>query len=432
MNSKLGYPQKMKNTRHSKLKLTLVGACLGALIAGTPTARAQEAAPPTAKKLKQLENENEDLRKRLDALEGILQKEGLAPSCDKGDSGSPAVKALSDITLSGFVTASYFYDGSSPKDGSPNAYLWNRSHDSFTLNKFKLVLASPPAAKSGDTFSAGYRASLIFGEDSPIVDTGLGVPGFGNIREAYVDLNVPIGTGLNIKAGQLISLLNYESGDGGSANANFSQGNQWFFTGNGPGAGVQASYDLTDKMTATFRVQNGLYAGAKDNNGYKTFLGSLAFKPTPDIWFNLIGFGGRGDVVPGEWLKGGSVIGGVKVAKVTLGTELDYFSTDLAGGGDSAAYSAGLWVSTDLTDKVGVALRGDYITDKDGFFTAGLLGLPVGGGTDLASITLTLNWKPVPNVKVQPEIRYDHASRAGDFDGHENRFIFGAGISYLF
>lgn len=422
----------MKNTRNKTLKLATLGVCLGALLAGGNTLPAQESAAP-AKNLKQLQNENEDLRQRLEALENIVQKEGLAPSCAAGESASPVVKALSDVTLSGFVTASYFYDGSGPADNSPNAYLWNRSHNSFTLNKVKLVLASPPAEKSGDKWSAGYRVSWIYGEDSPIVDTGLGVAGFGNIREAYVDLNVPIGTGLNIKAGQLISLLNYESGDGGAANANFSQGNQWFFTGNGPGAGIQASYDLTEKISATFRVQNGLYAGAKDNNGYKTFMGSLAFKPTPDIWFNLIGFGGRGDVVPGEWLKGGSLIGGAKVGKIVLGTELDYFSTDLSGGGDSAAYSAGLWVSTDFTDKVGIALRGDFITDKDGFFTAGLLGLPpLGTGTDLASITLTLNWKPAPNIKIQPEIRYDHASQSGDFDGQNARFIFGAGVSYLF
>jgi hypothetical protein len=51
---------------------------------------------------------------------------------------------------------------------------------------------------------------------------------------------------------------------------------------------------------------------------------------------------------------------------------------------------------------------------------------------DLSSITLTLNYKPVPNVKVQPEIRYDHTSYAGGFDGQDSRFLVGAGISYLF
>jgi hypothetical protein len=38
----------------------------------------------------------------------------------------------------------------------------------------------------------------------------------------------------------------------------------------------------------------------------------------------------------------------------------------------------------------------------------------------------------MPSVKIQPEIRYDHASHDGAFDGEEDRFIVGAGISYAF
>ena len=66
------------------------------------------------------------------------------------------------------------------------------------------------------------------------MNSSAGTVGFQNLREAYVEMNVPIGTGLNVKIGELISLLNYESGDGGAANANFSQGYQWFFTAMAP------------------------------------------------------------------------------------------------------------------------------------------------------------------------------------------------------
>jgi hypothetical protein len=51
---------------------------------------------------------------------------------------------------------------------------------------------------------------------------------------------------------------------------------------------------------------------------------------------------------------------------------------------------------------------------------------------NLSSFTLTLNYKPVPNVKIQPEIRYDHTTYNGGFDGGQDRFIVGAGVSYLF
>ena len=51
---------------------------------------------------------------------------------------------------------------------------------------------------------------------------------------------------------------------------------------------------------------------------------------------------------------------------------------------------------------------------------------------DLASVALTLNYKPVPNVKIQPEVRFDHTSYKDGFDGVQDRFIVGAGVSYLF
>jgi hypothetical protein len=51
---------------------------------------------------------------------------------------------------------------------------------------------------------------------------------------------------------------------------------------------------------------------------------------------------------------------------------------------------------------------------------------------NLGSVTLTLNLKPVPNIKIQPEIRYDYTSYAGGLDGKKDRITVGVGVSYLF
>jgi hypothetical protein len=136
----------------------------------------------------------------------------------------------------------------------------------------------------------------LWGDDAPNLNSpgaygnGGNNTSFNDLREAYVELNVPIGTGLNIKAGELISLLNWESGDGGAANPNFSQGNQWWFTGNGPSAGVQASYNFTEKVALTLRVDNGLFQGPVDNNSGKAFSGSINLKPTDKLWVNFVGW----------------------------------------------------------------------------------------------------------------------------------------------
>ncbi|MBM3847325.1 MAG: hypothetical protein FJ405_13715 [Verrucomicrobia bacterium] len=284
-------------------------------------------------------------------------------------------------------------------------------------------------------FDAGYRASLIYGSDAPIVNTGGELQGLEDLREAYVEMNVPIGTGLNVKFGQLISLLNYESGDGGAANANFSQGYQWFYTGNGPSAGVQLGYTFTDWLDAKIRLQNGMFTGAVDGNGYKTVMGSLGIKADAKTSLSVIGFAGREGGASSLWLKGGSLIASRVLSEkgnVTLAGEFDYFTTERAAASSADWWSAGGWLSTDITSKFGIALRGEYIGDGKGAGTSGLLGFPANAGMDLYSATLTFNWKPLPNVKIQPEVRYDHTSLSGGFDGETSRVILGMGASYLF
>jgi hypothetical protein len=409
----------MKRNRLIPITNTL---CLGgALAAGVAAAHAADAS-------------YDDLKTRVAALEELLQKEGITPA-----KTTKFVSAMSDISISGFVQASYFYNTRQPVDKASDGYLWNTTDNSFSLNKFKLTIASK--AVDTDKWDAGFRASLMFGDDAPNLNTpdffhGAGYnTSFNDLREAYVELNVPIGTGLNIKAGELISLLNWESGDGGAANPNFSQGNQWWFTGNGPSAGVQATYNFTDKVGLTMRVDNGLYQGPVDNNQGKAFSGSLAFKPTKELWVNLIGW--YDDQPGGVNVYGASTIGGFQVTKA-LGTgwEFDYFNFSGAAN-SSDLWSAGVWVWYDFTSKLGVALRADYIGSPDPALGLGPavrpgagIATPLSGESHLGSVTFTVNYKPVPSLKIQPEIRYDYSN--GKLDGQKDRVIIGCGASYLF
>jgi hypothetical protein len=383
-----------------------------------------------AAKLDKLEQENQDLRKRLDALESVAKAEGILG--EPGKTSNPLLTKIAGTKIEGFVTASYFYDTSTPPGGTSPGYLWNRQANSFSLNKFKLTLSSTPVERSGDTWSAAYRASLIFGQDAPIVNSGASKVGFSSLREAYVELNAPIGTGLNIKAGELISLLNYESGDGGAANDNFSQGYQWFYTGNGPAAGVQVGYTFTDWLDAKVRVQNGLYAGPVDNNSAKTVMGAIGIKPTSTSWLSLVGSTGRESAAIRN-IHVISLLGGWSVTeKFHLGTELDQFWFETATA-TSPVWSAGGWASYSFTDKVAAALRAEFLSDSKGVDASGdPLGFAPNAGQDISSVAFTLNFKPAPNIKIQPEIRYDHASLSHSFGKRADRVLLGVGVSYLF
>jgi hypothetical protein len=432
-----------------------LGIVLAALTAAGLTAHAQTSTN-TETSEGSLEQENQELRKRLETVEDILKKEGLEPS---GQAPTTTVKALSDVTISGFVSASYFYDIANNKDLHPAGYLWNTSLNSFTVNKVKLTLASP--AIDPDKWDAAYRASFIWGQDAPIVDTGsTSVPGFSWLREAYVELNVPIGTGLDIRAGELISLLNYESGDGGAVNGNFSQGYQWYYTGNPPGAGVQVAYNFNDYLELKLRLQNGLYSGPV-NVGSKTFMGDLTVRPDKKTSLDFLGFAGDQNLGPSYYISGGSFIGSrqlLQTYNLTFATEADYFhfsgfnpadamygGTPVGAGASSGDFwSIGGWLSANFTDKIGATLRADYLADPTGFGTFWNSPAPgsdvpfpetmytAGHGQRLNSVTLTMAYTPAPHIKLQPEIRWNHSSLAGALNGKKDQVIVGMGASYLF
>jgi hypothetical protein len=109
--------------------------------------------------------------------------------------------------------------------------------------------------------------------------------------------------------------------------------------------------------------------------------------------------------------------------------QLDYGHEDgvTLSGGDAEWYAAGLWLVYDFTERVGLAFRGDYLRDSHGVRIGTL------DNTELWSATLTLNWKPIANLQVRPEIRYDRAGGQPDvFAGAEDRITLGLGVAYLF
>ena len=427
--------QSQKSSLKTKNKLA-TSICLGVIAGAGATAHAQST--NEAAQIGQLQQQNQALQQQLNSLEDIAKKAGIMPSGGKAD---PPVSALSNISLSGFVQASYFYNTEHPAGGENAGYLWNTVNNSFSINKVKVTIASPPAERSGDKWDAGFRVSLMAGQDAPILNTDSGTPGFDYLREAYVDLNVPIGDGLNIKAGDMISLLNYESGDGGAANENFSQGYQWYYTGNGPETGIQLDYQFTDWLDVKFRVENSLYGGAIATADRKGVMASIALTPCKDLWIDLNGFAGEG--IYTEQANGGEILAGYQVTpQLGTGFEGDYFylSDDAKDFGN--LWSVGGWIWYNFTSQVGLAFRADYVNAPNGEgIKAGtpLSPPPIGGGIvssdyagSIGSVTLTLNYMPVPNLKIQPEIRYDYTTYSGGFTGKDSQLIIGCGASYLY
>src|SRR5947207_14938853 len=92
-----------------------MGVCLGSALLGTTQGAYAQVETGNTVRMERLEKENQELKTRLESLEGIMKKEGIGAPVP-----SSPVKALSTINISGFVTGSYFYDTSVPADRKSN------------------------------------------------------------------------------------------------------------------------------------------------------------------------------------------------------------------------------------------------------------------------------------------------------------------------
>ena len=147
----------MKKQNKLGNRLKTAGVCLGVVVSSTAALQADSGATDDGK-VSKLEQDNKDLKKRLDALEALAQKEGLLPS---GQKPNATLSFLAGSQLSGFVTASYFYDTSRPPGAVSPGYLWNYKANSFDINKIKVTLGKA-AEISGEKWDAGYEKTAYF------------------------------------------------------------------------------------------------------------------------------------------------------------------------------------------------------------------------------------------------------------------------------
>jgi len=107
--------------------LALAGACLGIIASGAIAAQGQTNSVDSDK-MSELEKQNQDLANRLSALEALAKQEGIMPS---GSAAPKFVSSVSQMTISGYAQASYFYNFRRPIGGYSAGYLWNTKDNNF-------------------------------------------------------------------------------------------------------------------------------------------------------------------------------------------------------------------------------------------------------------------------------------------------------------
>ncbi len=333
--------------------------------------------------------------------------------------------------VSGFVSVSFFHNFN---DSDPAANAFVTKHDEFTLHKLKLALEKP-VERHEDKWDVGFRADLIAGEDARVIHAA-GLGGSDNpvdLEQAYLSFNVPVGTGLKVALGKMVTLMGVEVIEE-PLNPNWTMGNQFLYVENFTQLGGLLSYSWSDSVETMFAVFNG-WDKVSDNNDGLSVMGKINIALSPRTSVALLGYAGpEQDNNTSNLRKGAELIMTQKVgAKLTLYAQGDYGHEDNAAlaGGDADWWAGGVWVAYNFTDKIGVALRADHLIDGGSSRT----GFDPSGDVSLSSVTLTLNISPVADLQIRPELRFDYCSEPvfeRDHSTKRGQLMLGIGATYNF
>src|SRR6266481_6302158 len=165
---------------------------------------------------------------------------------------SDVLTAISATTISGYVdTSAHWNPGTGNANPAPYSFNAGKA-DGFNLNSLVIEIQKPLAESE---WSAGYTAMLMFGPDAP------GVTGAGAefVREAHVDLRVPVGNGLTFQLGRFGNVIGYESTTS-YLNPNYTHSYAWSIQPT-EHTGLLASYVFCPMVSASFGVANEVTTG---------------------------------------------------------------------------------------------------------------------------------------------------------------------------
>jgi len=358
----------------------------------------------------------------------------------KSEVTGKTLEFLGQTELGGGVMASYMFDTSDPgRSGTviPTQGIGTYKHNAFSANLAELYVANPATA-SGEKWDGGYRVSLLFGEDVPGLFDGIALGANGAVWEAYVALNVPVGRGVVLKAGKFATYHGNEVVEPW-ANRMVTYGYQFALVEPFTHTGVAAETALTDKLSLMLSINNGWDQTLDLGDGI-TFMGKLGFTPTDKTTISLVGCVGPESRNAGVSSEASEVRAGIDLLvtqkltdKLSATFQADWATQDVDAGGTADWAAAGAWLAYDVTEKLSLTVRGEYLEGCDGLPGLGFAVTPGESGTKLVSGAVAVAFKPgLPGLETRVEARYDNANDEALFGGENDRLTVAVAALYAF
>jgi hypothetical protein len=336
----------------------------------------------------------------------------------------------SGTTLNVMVDGYYEYNFNRPIGRVNLLRGFDPTSSNFTLNQGVIALERTPDPANGRRF--GLRLDLMFGQTT---ETLAGNPAneprpavYRNIFQAYGTYIAPVGKGLSVDFGRFASSLGYE-GSFAKDQINYTR-SMLFTVSPFYHMGFRTAYKLSDKVTASWLLLNGLNQ-TEDFNGFKSNHFMLSTTPAKNFSWTASYYFGREtrDVQPlpvsnlpptlptQAGLSTIPVIpkpdGFTHIAdtyltwnatpKLTLVAEGDYYINRAYSYSPPTHLSAGAgYAKYQLRPSFALAGRFEYLSDR-GYFS--------GATQALKEVTASATWQPAAGFQMRWEFRRDFSNQ---------------------
>jgi len=286
--------------------------------------------------------------------------------------------------------------------------------DPHKLNLHQAWIYAEKVADGSEGFDWGFRADFMYGTDAGDTqsfgnnngnwDFDAGDPGFwsnhGIYGYAIPQLYAEVAMGdLSVKAGHFYTLLGYEvvtAPDNFFFSHAFTMYNSEAFTH----TGALATYSVSDNVEAYAGWTLGWDTGFDQNGGGNSFLGGASVGVTDDLTVTYIltagDFGANGDGHSHSLVADWSV-----TDKLNYVFQSDLFRTNDVSHNGARNETIGInqYLIYSVSDCVGVGGRAEWWKAN---------------GDSYYSITAGVNYKPMANLTLRPEVRYQWSPAANN------------------
>jgi len=372
-------------------------------------------------------------------------------------------KPLDDlnITIGGYIEGGYTISFNPPPGNVLSGRVFDTKNERVVLDQLDLYVDRPVdygKAATNHTIDIGAHADFMYGWDPGLIhSSGIfdnsSVAGVGkgyytsrtkpdnqfDVTQAYVDVALPVGSGLRIRVGKFVTLLGYEVINP-TGNPFYSHSYMFGYAIPFTQTGVVGEYKISDDWLVDAGMTRGWNQSLRDNNGDPDFLGEVTWTPQGSDFlkqWKFIGNLSEGPQATGDNKDWWTVLDFQAIytvnPKLTVALNADYGDAPGATATGAAQwYGIAGYGAYVLNDYATANLRAEWYGDSKSF-TIGT----AGGAEDLYEVTLNADLKPFPsdaigqNLVIRPEARWDYSNKVF-FNGGTKHFQVTFGIDAYF